>query len=77
MGSTNLAFGKVPFPVKLLSRLYFQGLSLFLGKEKLAKCTYIATGRWFIHPPLIFSTQEFNFSLQHIKLCICLLSQSL
>ena len=31
----------------------------------------------FIHPPLIFATQSLIKSLQHIKLCINLLSQNL
>ena len=52
------------------ARLSFQGLPLFLGKEKSAKCTYFVTGHCFIHLPLIFSTQRLIISLQHIKLCL-------
>ena len=75
-GSTNLAYSEkvnlqVPF------RLSFQALPSFLGKEKPAKCTYFATGRCFIHPPLIFATQSLIISRQHIKFCISLLNQSL
>ena len=62
MGSTNLAY----------SRLSFQGLPLFLGKEKTSKCIYFAAGHCFIHPPLFFATQSLITSLQHIKLCISL-----
>ena len=49
----------------------------FLGKEKSVKCTYLVTGRCFIHPLLIFATQSLVISLQHVKLCISLLSKSL
>ena len=51
-----------------------QVLLSFLGKEKSAKYTYFATGCFFIHPPLIFATQSLITELQHIKLCISLLS---
>ena len=56
-GSTNLALSK-KVNLQVPVRLSFQGLPLFFGKEKSAKCTYIATGRCFIYPPLIFSTQR-------------------
>ena len=73
-GSTNLAYSeKINLQVPV--RLSFQGLSLFLGKEKLAKCTYFATGRYFIDPPLIFATQKLIISLQHIMLCISCLAK--
>ena len=65
-GSTNLAY-----------RLSFQGLPLFLDKEKSAECTYFATWGCFIHPPLIFATQSLITSLQHVKIYIGLLNQSL
>ena len=55
-GSTNLTYSK-KVNMKVLVRLFFQGLPLFLGKENLAKCTYFETGCCFIHPPLIFPTQ--------------------
>ena len=74
MGSTNLAYSeKVNLQVSV--ELSFQGLPSFLGKEKLAKWTYFAT-RHFVHPSLIFATQSLVISLQHIKLCISLFSQS-
>ena len=75
-GSTNLAYSKninLQVPIKLS----FQSLLLFPGKEKLIKCTYFATRRWCIHLPLIFTTQSLIISLQYIKLCISLLSQSM
>ena len=51
-GSTNLAYSeKVNLQVPI--RLPFQGLSSFLGKEKVAKCTCFVAGHCFIHPPLI------------------------
>ena len=46
-------------------------------QKKSAKCPYFATGRCFIHPSLIFATQSLVMSLQHIQLCISLVSQSL
>ena len=75
-GSTNLAYSEnvnLQVPV----RLSFQCPPSFLGKEKSAKSTYFAKGPCFIHPPLIFATQILIKSLQHIKLCISLLNQSL
>ena len=77
VGSTNLAYSeKVNLQVPV--RLSFQGLSSFLGKEKSAKCTYFVTGHCFIHPLLILLLiVKLIVSLQHIKLCISLLSQSL
>ena len=75
-GSTNLAYSKninLQVPIKLS----FQSFPLFPGKEKLTKCTYFATRRCFIHLPLIFTTQSLIISLQYIKLCISLLSQSM
>ena len=75
-GSTDLAYSeKVNLQVSV--QLSFQSLPSFLVKEKSATCTYFATRRYFIHPPLIFATQSLIISLQHIKLCISLLSQSL
>ena len=73
--STNLAYSKKS-TYKSPPRLSCQGLPSFLGKEKSAKCTYFATGRCFIHPALIFAPQSLITSLQHIKLCISLLSHS-
>ena len=58
-------------------RLSFQCLASFLGKKKSGKCTYFATGRCFIHPPLIFATHRLILALQHLTLCITLLSQRL
>ena len=58
-------------------RLSFHGIPLFLGKKMSTKCTDFATGCCFIHPALIFSTWNLIISLQHIKLCISLHSQSL
>ena len=74
-GSTNLTYSK---NVNLLVpvRLSFQCLPLFLVKEKSAKNIYFATGCCFIHPHLIFTTESLIISLQHIKLCISLLSLS-
>ena len=75
-GTTNLVHsekGNLQVPVKLS----FQSLSSFHDKEKSAKSTYFVTERCFIHPPLIFVTQILLISLQHIKLWISLLSQSL
>ena len=72
----NLAYSEnvnLEVPVRLSA----QTLSSFLGKEKSTKCIYFATGPCFIHPPLIFATQSLIISLQHIKLCISLLKQSL
>ena len=74
-GSTNLAYSK-KVNLKVPVRLSFQGLPSFLDKEKLAECTYYVKGCCFIHLPLIFATQRLIISLQHIKLCISLLSQS-
>ena len=71
--SNNLAFSKKVIQ-QVPVRLSFKGLPLIFGKEKSAKYTYIATGRCFINFPLIFSTQ--SLSVKHIKLCICLLSQT-
>ena len=76
MGSTNLVYSK-KVNLKIPIRLSFQCLPLFLGKEKSGKCTYLATGRCFIHPPLILNTQRLIISLQHIKPCISLHCQSL
>ena len=76
MGSTNLAYrenANLQVPIMLS----FQQLPLFLGKEKSLKCTYFATDRCFIHRNLFFATQIIIILLQHIKLCISLLSQSL
>ena len=44
-------------------RLSFHSLPSFLGKEKSVKCIYFATGRYLIHPPLIFATQSLIISL--------------
>ena len=52
-------------PTSSLS-LSFQGLPLFLGKEKLAKYTYFAPGRCFIHLPLIFANQRVQLYLCRI-----------
>ena len=52
---------------------FLSKLLSFLGNEKSTKCTYVATGCCFIHPPLIFATQSLIISLQHITLCISLL----
>ena len=71
MGSTNLAYSK-KVNLKVPIRLFFQGLLSFLCKEMLAKCMLL-----LYHHPLIFGTQSFILSLQHIKLCISLLRQSL
>ena len=76
IGSTILMYSEKVNP-QVPVRLSFQGLPSFLGKEKSTKCTYFATGRFFIHPHLVFATQSLIISLQHIKLCISLLSQSL
>ena len=74
--STNLAH-REKVNLQVLIRLSFQGHSLFLGKEKSAKCTYIGSGCYFIHLPLIFVIQRLIISLKHIKLYSSLLSQSL
>ena len=76
MGSTNLEYSK-KVKLQVTVKLSFQGLPSFLGKEKSAKYTYFATALCFIHHPLIYATQSLNVLLQHIKLCISLLSQSL
>ena len=52
-------------------------LPFFFWQRKVAKYTYFATACCFIHPPLIFATQNLIISLQHIKLYISLLSQRL
>ena len=44
-------------------RLAFHSLPSFLGKENSVKCFYFATGRYLIHPPLIFATQSLIISL--------------
>ena len=75
-GSTNLAYSE-NVNLEVPARLPFQSFPSYLGKEKFTKCIYFATGRCFIHPPLIFTTQSLIISLQHIKLRISLLSQSL
>ena len=75
-GSTNLAFSK-KVNLQVPVRFSFQGLPLFLGKEKSVKCTYFGKGSCSIYPPLIFTTQRLIISPQHIKLCISLFSQSL
>ena len=68
MGHTNLAYSeKANLQVPI--RLSFLGLPMFLGKEKSAKSTDFATGCCFI--------QSLIISLQHLKLCISLLNQSL
>ena len=74
-GSTNLTNSeKVNLHVPV--RLSFQ--SFFIPcQKKSTKCTYFATGRCFIHPSLIFATQNIIKSLHHIKFCISLLRQSL
>ena len=75
-GSTNLAYSEnvnLQVPV----RLSFQSFPSFLGKQKSTKCTYFSTERCFIHYLLNFATQGLVISLQHIKLCISLFSQSL
>ena len=59
-GSTNLAYSE-NINLEVSVRLSFQNLPSFLGKEKSTKCIYFATGRCFIHPPLIFATQSFNY----------------
>ena len=53
--STNLAFSK-KFNQQVPVRLSFQGLPLFFGEQKLAKCIYVATRYCFIHSAKIFST---------------------
>ena len=70
MGSTNLAWGK-KVNLQVLVRLSFQVLSSFFGK--VAKM-HILLSILYI---LIFAPQSLIASLQHIKLCISLLSQSL
>ena len=74
-GSTNLVYSQKINQQDPI-RLSFQGLSLS-GTEKLTKCTYFVIEPCFNHPPLIFDTQSLTISLQLIKLCISLLSQSL
>ena len=77
MGSNDLAYSK-KVNLKVPVRLSFQGLPSFLDTEMSAKCSYFATGCCFIHPTLIFATENLIMSLQHIiKLFISLLSQSL
>ena len=70
--STNLAYSeKVNLQVSV--RLSYQGLLSFLGKEKSAKCTYLATGRCFIHPPLIFAAQSLIYQysiLSFVLICL-------
>ena len=75
MGSTNLAYSQKS-QAKSSCQIFFKGLPLFHGKEKLAESS-CPTTRCFIHPPLIFATQRLIVSVQHITLCISLLSQSL
>ena len=53
-GSTNLPYSK-KVNLTVFIRLSFQGLHLFLGKEKSGKCAYFGTGCCFIQPPLIFA----------------------
>ena len=68
-GSINLAYSEnanLEVPI----RLSFQGLLLFLGKEKSAKCTNFATGHCFFHPPLIYHYSKLSFRLVCIaKVC--------
>ena len=65
-GSTNLAYTE-KVNLKVPVWLSLQGFPSFLGKEKLAKCTYYVTGPCFIHPSLIFVVQSLILSPQHIK----------
>ena len=74
--STNLA-NREKVNLQVPIRLSFQGRSSFLGKEKSAKYTYIGSGCYYVHPPLIFAIQSLITSLKHIELYISLLSQSL
>ena len=45
--STNLAYSK-KVNLQVPASLSFQGLPLFLGKEKSSKCTHFAAGRCFV-----------------------------
>ena len=65
-GSTNLAYTE-KVNLKVPVWLSLRGFPSFLGKEKLAKCTYYVRGPCFIHPPLIFVIQSLILLLQHIK----------
>ena len=68
-GSTNLGYSEKINLKKVPTRLSFQGLSLCLGKEKLAKYTYFgATGHCFNPSSLNF---YFSDQLYHaVKLNI-------
>ena len=76
-GGSLLFTTKFPEILQARASISFQDLLSFLGKEKSTKSTYFATERCFIHSRLIFVTQSLIISLQHIQLCINLLSQSL
>ena len=51
-------------------RLSFQGLQMFLGRDKLEKCTQFSTGRCCTHPILIIAAQSLIISLERIKCSI-------
>ena len=72
--STNLTFSK-KINQQVPLRLSFQGLPLFFGKEKSAKCTYIATGRCFIHSPLIFSSQRLIYQYNILSFAFACLAK--
>ena len=71
MSSTNRAYSEKSI-CKLLSGFPFKPFLWSLAK----KFTHSVTANCFILPPLIFATQNL-MSLQLIRLCINLLSQSL
>ena len=73
-GSTNLAFSK-KVNLQVLARLSFQGLPLFLGKEKSTKCTYFAKWCCFIHPPLIFATQSLIYHCSILSFALVCLAK--
>ena len=73
-GSTNLVYSK-KVNLQVPIRLSFQGLPSFLGKEKSTKCTYFATGCYFIHPSLTFATQSLIMSLQMLSFALVCLAK--
>ena len=72
MDSTNPAHSE-KVNLKVLVKAFLSMPCFVPWQKKSGKCTYFATGRCFIHLPLIFATHRLILALQHIKLCITLL----
>ena len=62
--------------INLKLRLSFQGLPLFPGQGKSAKCSYFPRGCCFTHSPLIFATQSLVILLS-VTFCINLFDKNL